>query len=58
MLGEVAGDVVRLMVHADGHGLVEALVQHLTDEHMARVLEILDAASPAQIVAVARNHQG
>jgi hypothetical protein len=58
VLHEVAGDVVRLMVHPDGHALVEALVQYLTDEHMARVLQILDAASPAQIVAVARNHQG
>ncbi|XP_066324229.1 putative pumilio homolog 7, chloroplastic [Miscanthus floridulus] len=46
VLHEVAGDVVRLMVHADGHALVEALVQYLTDEQMARVLEILDAASP------------
>jgi hypothetical protein len=34
------------------------LVQYLTDVDMARVLEILDAASTAQIVAVARNHQG
>jgi hypothetical protein len=58
VLHEVAGDVLRLMVHADGHALVEALVQHLTDDHMACVLQILDAASPAQIVAVARNHQG
>ena len=58
VLHEVAGDVLRLMVHADGHALVEALVQHLTDDHMACLLRILDAASPAQIVAVARNHQG
>lgn len=58
VLDEVAFDVVRLMVHADGHALVEALVQYLADESMARVLEILDAASPAQIVAVARSHHG
>jgi hypothetical protein len=30
VLHKVFGDVVRLMVHADGHVLVEVLVQYLT----------------------------
>jgi hypothetical protein len=30
VLHEVTGDVVRLMVHVDGHTLVEPLVQYLT----------------------------
>ncbi|XP_025821933.1 putative pumilio homolog 8, chloroplastic [Panicum hallii] len=54
---EVAGDIVRLMVHPVAHELVEKLVEYWTDEQITHVLQIL-AASPDQIVAVARNHSG
>ncbi|CAO2039351.1 unnamed protein product [Urochloa humidicola] len=54
---EVAGDVVRLMVDAVAHELVEKLVEYWTDEEIARVLQIL-AASPDHVVAVARDHAG
>jgi len=54
---EVAGDIVRLMVHSVAHEVVAKLVEYWTDEHMTHVLQIL-AAAPDQIVAVARNHAG
>ncbi|CAN6244823.1 unnamed protein product [Urochloa humidicola] len=54
---EVAGDVVRLMVDAVAHELVEKLVEYWTDEEIARVLQIL-AASPDQVAAVATYHAG
>ncbi|RLM80229.1 hypothetical protein C2845_PM12G18160 [Panicum miliaceum] len=54
---EVAGDIVRLMVHPVAHELVEKLVEYWTDEQITHVLQIL-AASPDHIVAVARNHAG
>ncbi|CAN6278952.1 unnamed protein product [Urochloa humidicola] len=56
---EVAGDgeVVRLMVDAVAHELVEQLVEYWADEEIALVLQIL-AASPDQAVAVARDHAG
>ena len=54
---EVAGDIVRLMVHSVAHEVVAKLVEHRTDEHVTHVLQTL-AASPDQILAVARNHAG
>ncbi|XP_039788700.1 putative pumilio homolog 7, chloroplastic [Panicum virgatum] len=54
---EVAGDIVRLMVHSVAHEVVAKLVEHWTDEHVTHVLQTL-AASPDQILAVARNHAG
>ncbi|KAF8693542.1 hypothetical protein HU200_038944 [Digitaria exilis] len=57
VLEEVAGEIVRLMVDSVAHKLVEKLVEHLADDQITRVLHIL-AASPGQIVTVARNHAG
>ncbi|KAF8653062.1 hypothetical protein HU200_062502 [Digitaria exilis] len=57
VLDEVAGEIVRLMVDSVAHKLVEKLVEHLADDQITRVLHIL-AASPGQIVTVARNHAG
>ncbi|CAL5057552.1 unnamed protein product [Urochloa decumbens] len=54
---EVAGEILRLMVDAVAHELVEKLVEYWTDEEVARVLQML-AASPDQVVAVARDHAG
>lgn len=49
VFGEVAGDIVKLMVDTNGHTLVGALIQYLTDKYINHVLQILDAASPFQI---------
>ncbi|CAL4887143.1 unnamed protein product [Urochloa decumbens] len=54
---EVAGEILRLMVDAVAHELVEKLVEYWTDEEVPRVLQML-AASPDQVLAVARDHAG
>ncbi|TVU29561.1 hypothetical protein EJB05_21133, partial [Eragrostis curvula] len=56
---EVAGEVVRFMGHSPGHVLVETLAKFWTDEEVIRrVLGVLAAANPVQILAAARNHAG
>ncbi|KAL6899716.1 hypothetical protein ACP4OV_006374 [Aristida adscensionis] len=59
VFNEIAGEIVRLMVHDVGRVLVQELAKFWTEEHIIeRVLWVLSTAPSDQIVAAATNQAG